>query len=176
VKRIVSSLLKSRKFACLLACLVLSGSVSSAAQLDVQLYKKKDPGIVIWNMMMPGSSVEGEHVWVEYTPNTVWKTYSDGSIWFHDCDNQASITIGTGEDTAEPPTTVFYQGTGTISIVGSWVKVAEGMYVPGDKMSLKIVTRVTDPLTGEVSQFIYNALVRGGVWDEKFHFEPLGKP
>ncbi len=173
MKAMITRLLEGRVRVALFALLVSGLAAVAAAPVDVQVYQKADGPLIVLNLDQPTTQVvPSARIWIEYVPHTVWKDMPDGSVWIQDCDNNATFTIGTGEDTSAKPTHVLYQGSGSIIDIGLWVLQGNGWLAPGDKMNYQIMATVVDS-SGQAWKLHYHAVVRGGVWDEKFRFEPV---
>jgi hypothetical protein len=154
------------------AGLLLNVSPTSAA--PAQIWHKKG-GFVITLMLYTGGwgSTGPEYMWIEYVPNTVMKDQKDGSIFIHDCDNSATISIGTGDGSYSPPGEVFYAGTCSIVLEGLWALDPEtGWFLPSDeRMNWHIMATVFDTEEDEWTLY-WQFVMRDGEWNETYYFEP----
>jgi hypothetical protein len=153
----------------------LLATVSSSVAAPADVYLKKDGfPIQFWAWMGGAAGSEAPlYMYVEYAPTTVMKEHKDGTLWIHDCDNSAIVTIGYGE-WGSLPTDIVYQGTGSITLQGLWTFDPEtGWFLPSEeRMNWHVMGSVFDA-DGNEWKLHWQLVRRNGEVNETYRFEPL---
>jgi len=161
--------------ACILAAAgLLLANLSPAFGAPAQIWHKKGGFVITLKLFTGGWGSTGpEYMWIEYVPNTVMKDQKDGTLFIHDCDNSALITIGTSDEDYAPPSEVSYEGTCSIVLQGLWtLDPATGWFLPGeDRMNWHIKATVSDAEGNEWALF-WQYVMRDGKMNETYRFEP----
>ncbi len=161
----------------LVAAVMLVADFTTSLAAPAQVWHRKGGLMIPFALPMGGwGSTAPEHFYVEAVPATVMKELKDGSLFIHDSDNDAPITIGTGDDPLLPPTVVLFTGTASVLDEGIWVPVPDqpGWYSPSEeRMNWHFMATVTEVATGKVWKLDWQFVMRDGEWNETYRFEPV---
>ncbi len=161
----------------LVAAVMLLADVATSLAAPAQVWHRKGGLMIPFTLPVGGwGSTASEYFYIEAVPGTVMKERADGSLFIHDSDNDAPITIGTGDDTLSPPTAVLFTGTASVLDEGIWVPTPgqPGWYSPSEeRMNWHIKATVVEVATGEVWKLDWQLVVRDGEVNETYRFEPV---